>query len=94
MSKTTSIPVDENSLVRTRHTPMHRAAMDKKAREKSVEDAFEVRRPKLIDGQHITLVDDIFTSGATAHYCAAKLKESGAATVNVLTIAHAAIRLK
>jgi ComF family protein len=83
------ITLDESSLVRTVHTPMHRAAMDKKAREITVKNAFAVVRPKLIEGQNILLVDDIFTSGATASNCAKVLKKTGAGKVDVLTIARA-----
>jgi predicted amidophosphoribosyltransferase len=64
--------------------------MDKKARALTVRNAFEVVRPMLIDGKTILLVDDIFTSGETASNCARVLKKSGAAIVNVLTIARTA----
>ncbi len=89
LSKTTGIPADLFSLNRKIHTPVHRAAMDRKARELTVKNAFGVTRPKLIAGQKILLVDDIFTSGATASYCAKALKKSGAVKVNVLTLARA-----
>ena len=81
---------DEMSLVRKLHTPMHRAGMDRKARSLTVKHAFEVVRPKLIENRNVLLVDDVFTSGETASMCAGVLKRSGAATVNVLTIARAA----
>ena len=80
---------DEFSLVRMAHTPMHRAAMDRKARELTVRNAFEVARPKLIEGRNILLIDDIFTSGATASNCARVLKKSGATRVTVFTLARA-----
>ena len=89
LSKKTGIVLDGYSLVRRVHTPMHRAGMDKKAREATVKNAFEVHRPKLIADKSVLLVDDIFTSGATASYCAKVLKKSGAAKVNVLTLARA-----
>lgn len=82
-------PLDEHSLIRRRDTPMHRAAMDRKARENSVKNAFAVVRPKLIDAKNILLIDDVMTSGATVSYCAIALKKSGAARVDVLTLAHA-----
>ncbi len=69
---------------------MHRAAMDKKAREMTVRNAFQITRPKLIADQNILLVDDILTSGSTASHCAKALKKSGASKVNVLTLARAA----
>ena len=82
---------DEASLVRTRHTPLHRVAMDKKARELSLKNAFEVRRPRMIEGRNILLIDDVMTSGATASHCARVLKKSGAESVNVMTLARAVL---
>ncbi len=82
--------IDEHSLVRKIHTPMHRAGMDRKARAMTVKKAFDVVRPKLIEGRDILLVDDVLTSGETASICASVLKENGAPTVTVLTIARAA----
>ena len=87
LAKQTDIKLDQKSLVRKIHTPMHRAAMDNKARELSVKDAFEVMRPKLIEGKKILLIDDVFTSGATVSNCAKILKENGAKQVCVLTVA-------
>jgi competence protein ComFC len=86
-AKKTKINLDEQSLVRTVHTPMHRAGMDGKARAMSVENAFEVERPKFIENKKILLVDDVFTSGATASNCAKALKKSGADKVYVFTLA-------
>jgi ComF family protein len=89
VAKHAGLMVDESSLVRKAHTPIHRAGMDRKARARTVKNAFTVVRPKLIDNRTILLVDDVFTSGETASICAKVLKQSGAATVNVLTIARA-----
>ncbi len=83
----TKIKLDELSLVRKVDTPLHRAGMDGKARASSVEDAFEVKRPKLIENEKILLVDDVYTSGATVSNCAKVLKKSGAEKVFVLTLA-------
>ncbi len=83
------IPVDEYSFVRTIDTPMHRAAMDQKAREQTVKNAFAVTRPNLISGKRILLIDDVLTSGATSSNCALELKKAGAESVNVLTLARA-----
>ena len=83
----TKINLDEQSLVRRIHTPLHRVGMDEKARASSVENAFKVSRPKLTTGKTILLVDDVFTSGATVSSCAETLRESGAKTIYVLTLA-------
>jgi len=88
-SRATGIPIDTHSLTRRLHTPTHRVGMDKRARELTVQNAFEVFRPKLIAGKRVLLVDDVFTSGATASYCAKALKKNGAVEVKVFTLARA-----
>jgi predicted amidophosphoribosyltransferase len=70
---------------------MHRVAMDKRARELTVEKAFEVRSPRLFAGKDVVLVDDVFTSGATASACARVLKKNGALKVTVVTLARAVL---
>lgn len=87
LSKKISIPLDEQSLARRTHTPLHRVGMDVKARETSVNNAFEAKRPKLVEGETFLLIDDVFTSGATVSACAKVLKEKGACKVYVLTLA-------
>ena len=89
LSLKTGTPLDAFSLQRSKHTPMHRAAMDRKARDLTVKNAFKVTRPNLIDGRSVLLVDDIFTTGATASYCAKELKKNGATEVSVITLARA-----
>ena len=78
LNKETKINVDEKSLVRKIHTPMHRAAMDEKARAATVKNAFEARRAEFIKNKTILLIDDVFTSGATVSNCAEVLKKEGA----------------
>jgi ComF family protein len=85
----TSLPLDEQSLIRKIHTPQHRAGMDRKARAESVRNAFEVTRPNFIADENILLIDDVFTSGATAANCAKALKNKNARAVYVLTAARA-----
>jgi ComF family protein len=89
ISTRTDLHVLKACLVRSKQTPMHRIAMDKRARELTVEKAFEVRSPRLIDGKDVYLVDDVFTSGATASACARVLKKSGARKVIAVTLARA-----
>lgn len=89
LAKHSKIKFDENTLVRTAHTPMHRAGMDTKAREITVKNAFEVKRPKFIKDKNVLLIDDVFTSGATASACAETLKKNGANRIYVFTLARA-----
>jgi ComF family protein len=87
LSKLSGLTVDEWSLVRMVQTERHRAGMDERARRESVENAFEVRRPRLVRNENILLVDDVFTTGATVSACARALKDAGASEVFILTIA-------
>jgi ComF family protein len=91
ISKRTGLDVTLTCLVRSKQTPMHRVAMDKRARELTVEKAFEVRGPRLVAGKDVVLVDDVFTSGATASACARVLKKNGAGKVTVVTLARAVL---
>ncbi|MFL6230589.1 MAG: ComF family protein [Pyrinomonadaceae bacterium] len=89
LSERTRLPLDEWSVVRTEHTARHRAGMDARARRETVESAFKVVRPRLVEGERVLLVDDVLTTGATVSSCARALKEAGALEVFVLTVARA-----
>ena len=89
LSRLSNLPFDEHSVMRRVHTALHRAGMDARARRVSVADAFAIRHPEGIAGRSILLIDDVFTTGATASACAAALKEAGASAVFVLTVARA-----
>lgn len=89
LARLSRLPLDEHSVVRRLHTERHRAGMDAKARRQSVAEAFAVRHRDLINGKRVLLVDDVFTTGATASACAETLKHAGAEEVFVLTIARA-----
>jgi ComF family protein len=89
LARLSHLPLDEHTLVRHAQTRMHRVGMDAKARRQSLADAFIVRHPKLVAGRHVLLLDDVFTTGATASACATELKAAGADRVFVLTLARA-----
>ncbi len=82
--------VDTASLVRARRTEKHRAGMGARERARSLKKAFRVRAPRLIEGKAVLLVDDVMTTGSTAHAIAEVLLNSGARSVSVLTLARAA----
>jgi ComF family protein len=75
-------------LERTRNTaPMNK--LDAQDRKRNLDGAFKVTAEgtEQIAGKHVMLVDDIYTTGTTAEHCARVLKESGAASVTVLSLA-------
>ena len=87
LARLAGLPFDEWSLIRTIHTEKHRVGMDALARRESVDDAFEVRRPRLVKDECVLLVDDVYTTGATVSSCAGALHRAGAQEVFVLTVA-------
>lgn len=89
LAKRFGVPLKNDILIRKTHTPIHRAGMDKKARELTVRNAFEITEASRLNGANILLVDDVFTSGATVSNCARILKKSGAGRVDVMTLARA-----
>ncbi|HST51816.1 MAG TPA: ComF family protein [Pyrinomonadaceae bacterium] len=89
LAKSSGLPADKHSLVRVAHSERHRTEMDARARRESVEGAFAVERPRLVEGRRVLLVDDVFTTGATVSACARALLGAGALEVFVLTLARA-----
>jgi ComF family protein len=79
--------LDDRSLIRSRPTERHRVGLDRVDRKKSVERAFSVARPRLVEDQSVLLVDDLFTTGSTVSAASKALIEAGARRVSVLTIA-------
>ena len=80
------IAVAPEWLVRNRETPQQ-TTLARQERSRNVRGAFSWKGPAL-SGKHVVLVDDVYTSGATANECAGVLKKSGAGTIEVLTLAH------
>ncbi|MGQ0528146.1 MAG: ComF family protein [Alphaproteobacteria bacterium] len=91
LSKATGVPNIPDLLARVRATPSqgHLRAGE---REKNVAKAFALngRYTAQVRGKNILLIDDVYTTGATVKECARVLLKSGAAKVNVLTLARAA----
>lgn len=55
----------------------------------NVEKAFVVKQPKQLAHQHILLVDDVLTTGATLEACAQTLLQSADCKVSIATVAFA-----
>ncbi len=82
------VPVCADVLVRTVAT-RPQTELTAQARRANVGRAFSLRRPELVAGRHVVLVDDVFTTGSTVTACARCLRDGGASAVGVLTVARA-----
>lgn len=65
------------------------AGLSPHERRVNVRGAFFVSRPADIDGHDVLLIDDIYTTGATARACTKALRSAGARRVWVATVARA-----
>lgn len=81
------IELDSFTLARIAETERHRVGMDAHRRAKSVQRAFQVVCPQLIENKTVLLVDDVFTTGATIEACTRALLVAGAKEVLVFTVA-------
>jgi ComF family protein len=77
-----------SAVVRIRATESQ-ASLSPRQRRINLRGAFMVADPKAVAKKHILLIDDIFTTGATARSMAQVLMRSGAASVWVATLARA-----
>lgn len=91
VGRSARIPVWPDALIRTRSTPSQ-AGLSADGRRRNVQGAFAVRKSRMrrLAAKRVLLVDDVLTTGATVEACVRALKRSGAAQVDVLTLARVA----
>ncbi len=78
-------------LTRIRPTKQQ-VGLGRRERDTNVRGAFRVPKHKAVEvkGQHLVLIDDVFTTGATLEACARALKRRGARQIDCLTFARVA----
>ena len=86
LSKRFGIPMLNNNLVRVRMGEPQ-MMLPKEKRYKEIKDSFRIQNPHPVKGKTVLLVDDVFTTGATVNECSRVIKEAGAASVEVFTLA-------
>ena len=74
------------ALKRIRYTTTQ-TRLDRHERMENLRNAFRVRQTSAVQNRHLVLVDDVFTTGSTVDECARVLRDAGAASVRVVTVA-------
>jgi ComF family protein len=84
------LQVLEKVLIRQRPTPTQ-TRLKKGERRKNVAGAFVCTDPVLIQGKHVLLIDDVYTTGSTLNECAKVLRDAGAESVECLAYCRAVL---
>lgn len=80
------IAYNEHLLLRP-HETVAQQALDAKSRQRNLRGAFSLAHGMAVQDRHFALVDDVLTTGATAHSLARLLMEAGARQVDVYCLA-------
>lgn len=88
LAKEYRLDLSSDNLMRIRHT-QSQSLLGQKERWTNIREAFKIKHPFRFKGKNILLIDDLLTTGATASEAALVLKEAGAKSVGVLTLAQA-----
>jgi ComF family protein len=86
VSKKYGLPMRRSCLSKTRHTPPQ-SGLNRQKRLTNLNGAFKVRYPETVKDKNILLIDDVYTTGATAGKASGALKRAGAARVEVAALA-------
>ena len=77
---------DLHRVVKIRRTP-RQATLPYSLRRRNLRDAFRLRRPKVLEGQNVLIVDDVLTTGTTINRISRLLQKAGVRTIVAAVIA-------
>ncbi|MBI9066013.1 MAG: ComF family protein [Salinivirgaceae bacterium] len=83
--------LDTKSLIRKTFTQTQ-TKKNRYERWENIETVFEVKKPEIIEGKHILLVDDVLTTGATLEGCAQCLLKVKNVKVSIATLAFTSLQ--
>ncbi len=86
ISHTLNIELKKDLLKKEKNN-ISQTKLNKNERENNVKNVYKLNAPKEVVNKKILLIDDIFTTGATANECSKILNLAGAKKIDVLTIA-------
>jgi ComF family protein len=86
LARALDLPLETGVLARGRDT-CTQTRLTMKERRENVRGAFLATCPERVRHRRFLLVDDVITTGATVNACSAALKEGGAASVHVVSVA-------
>lgn len=89
LSKATGLPIVRGAVVRRGKATTQTRVSSPAERKMNVEGAFHLKRPELVAGKHVLLVDDVLTTGATLTACALALAQASGVRISVFTLAYA-----
>ena len=76
-----------SGLLERKKATQSQAGLSPHQRRANLRGVFFAPQPERLAGRHVLLVDDIYTTGATARACSSVLRRAGAASVRVATVA-------
>lgn len=86
VAQVTGLPIDTGVVERSVHTGSQ-TRMSMTERRENVEGAFTmIVPPERLAGQHLLIIDDVLTTGATATACAAAFRDVPGVRISVLTL--------
>ena len=81
-----NITIQKSVLIKYKNNKVQ-SKLNKKQRQKNVQDVYKLNNEEKIKEKNILIFDDIYTTGATCNECARVLKQANPNKIGIITIA-------